>query len=236
RLVAPHQCARKILSFELSNITPQGDTFIGQSLLNAAKDLTAGPSGEKRLIFITDGKGNKQDILLAQPATNLLEQNKTDAKCYFIVFSALKNVHRQTPIGQIADIMKCRVVVPAELPSAYRLKSIFQQIVSLHFYPVRVILSLILYLILIWYSANLFFATLHACGISPKNARLGAVIFPCMLLPLVIGTHVGFLWNISPIWIWGMSFFFLAVLIGIILVDNPQQKHNVSGSDDDPFI
>jgi hypothetical protein len=227
RLAVPYQHGHRALSSELAAIVPQGSTFIGQSLLDATQDLVDGPLGEKRLILITDGEGSDQDIALAQEAAKCLEQHKNETKCYLVVFSSRQNVRRETPIGQIADILNCEFNVPSEQPSAFALQSVLQKIITLDFYFLWIIVSATAFFLLFLYCAYLIFATLDAWSLSPKNSRLGAVLFLGILIPPVMGAHIGALLGWDSIRLWWISLLFLALFISLLFIDNQHRKRHL---------
>jgi hypothetical protein len=212
RLVADYAKSLDGLRAVLPQIQSKGGTFIGKSLLDAASDLLNKPRGKQQLILITDGEGTASDIKDAEEAKTLLQPLHATFACHFILFSARQNVRAETPIGQIADILGCDMVVPGPRPTVSTLAAALQRIVSRAFYPLWLILSLLAYVTLLVLTTYLFFAAQYANNVLPRHARWKAMMFFMMMLPVVVGTHIIGLLG------WSSTFEWLLVLLAWVLL------------------
>ena len=236
RLVADYANSLDGLRAVLPQIHPAGGTFIGKSLLDVVGDLLRKPQGVKQLILITDGEGTSRDIQDAEEAKTRLEQLHEKFTCHFIIFSARSNINTETPIGNIANILGCNIVIPGPRPTASTLAAALNYIVSKTFYPLWIIVSLLAYITLLVLTTYLFFAAQYANSILPRHARWKAIMFFAILLPVVVGTHM-----IGPLG-WSSTFMWLLVLLAWMLlvvgfpgVSATFMRPSPRNQNDDPF-
>jgi hypothetical protein len=237
KLLVPYEDNLDELRSDLTYITPHGKTFIGDSLLDAVDDLLKRPQGKNRLILITDGEGAISDIDDAHEANHRLSALKGAFKCYFIVFSVRQNVRQETPIGTVADILDCDLTVPSERPSGVTLATTLQRIVSIDLNLLWIILSAIAYLTLLMLTAILVFATQFAYGVLPRYARLMALAFIFVMLPLVVSVHIIGLLGRSSGHVWWLAILAVIMLVLSSLgVGKRRYRPKTRGNDDDPFV
>lgn len=189
-LLSPYHRELSGLYSRLKSLEPGGNTYIGKSLSDAADDLLEVPDGDNRLIFITDGEGHIADIQTAEAVRDRLKNLKGEFKCSFILFSKRKNVLEETPVGQIAEILGCDLTVPDDYASAGTLTPALQRILGFDFYRIWIIISAVLHLILLVFSAHLIFALRCSGGLLPRYARVSAIFFLAVLLPPVAAAHL----------------------------------------------
>lgn len=234
RLVAPYRKGLAQLQVALNSIAPQGGTYIGQSLLDASKDLLQADKASQ-LIFITDGEGVKSDIALAQAAKSNLARLGKDFQCDFILYSKRIDVIEETPIGKIADILDCRLIMPGEQLSADSLTMSLQRIISKNFYWLWIIISFLAYLILSLLSASLLFSFQYASGVMPRQARIMASSFFFILLVIITGVHAVWFFSWLYGFAWTMAILALVILAIAIARFEKSNKPNTKGAAHDPF-
>ncbi len=234
RLVAPYGKGLTQIQGALHAIAPQGGTYIGQSLLDAAKDLLEADK-VSQLIFITDGEGVENDIALAQAAKSYLDKLGKDFQCDFILYSKKTHAIEETPIGKIAEILSCKLILPGERLSADSLTVSLQHIISLNFYWIWVIISFLAYLTLSLLSANLLFSLQYASGVTPRQARIIASSFFFTLLVIITGVHT--IWFFSWLYgfTWAMAILTLVILGVAIIRFGKNNKPDTKGAIHDPF-
>ena len=224
----------------LEKIQPRSGTFIGASLIEATGDLLATPQGNNRLILITDGEGNDGDIAQALKARHLLQPLMGSFRCYFILFSTRKNVHSETPIGRIADILGCDLTTPQEGHSAPRLARTLQRILSVDISLIWLLLSFIGYMTLVAWTARLIFAIKLEQRMLARRARSIAVAFFLILLLAAVMTHfVGILGYFSP-YMWllmggGTMLLMILWILDSLGVGARHRPRQIREYDDDPF-
>ncbi|GBC63064.1 hypothetical protein DENIS_4053 [Desulfonema ishimotonii] len=250
RLVSPYNTNLGTLRSRLSDINPSGGTYIGQSLEDVANDLLEKPEGDNRLIFITDGEGSPADIEKAKSVKQRLEKVRKSGgcfKCSFIVYSKRKNALKETPIGEISEILECDFEASAEYASSSNLKPILLRLLGIKFSGMLqgvlfMIISLILYGILVELVARLLFDIRYAQGVLPRIARQNALITRISLWLLIIGTHFfGFFMQFSKL-MWWVVFFDWIVLLGILGMTaigfgkNSKKQIEKRSIGNDPFV
>lgn len=235
RLVSPYSRDLEPLRRALQDIQPESGTYIGQSLLDVAQDFVQKPDGDHRLIFITDGEGSAADIDAAREARNRLLALQGGFKCHFVLFSTRKDVWNETPIGQVAETLGCKVTVPGERASAATLMPALLRIFGFDFYWLWIILSALAYLALIILTAHLVMDTQVEQGVLPRIAWTTSIGFVIGLILPVMGAHlIGLFAGLTSI-IWGLTFLSLAiVIIAAIGIGKKHQRASRSSSGD-PF-
>jgi hypothetical protein len=224
----------------LQGIQPKSGTFIGPSLLDAVRDLLAAPYSSNRLILITDGEGNDEDIREAQEARQQLQALKGAFKCYLILFSARQNVRTETPIGKIADILGCNLTASQEGDRAFSLATALQRIVRLDLSLLWLIISFIAYTALLASTARLIFAIKVMQRILVRRARSIALGFFLLLLMAVTMAHFVDILGRFSLYIWALLGGGTILLIILWTLDSlglgtRRRPLQVRGYDDDPF-
>jgi hypothetical protein len=213
RLVTPYSQDLTPLRRVLSDIEPEGGTYIGPSLLDIADDLLEKPDGDNRFLFITDGEGADSDVDAALEVKNRLTGLKGGFKCDFILFSTRRDVINETPIGRVSEILGCDLTVAGDYASAVTLTPVLLRIFGFDFYWIWIILSALAYLTLIILTSYLVFDTQYAQGMLPRIARWTSIGFVFALLPAVMGAHIiGLFSRLSGI-VWGF-----VIVAAVILV------------------
>lgn len=214
RLVAPYRNDLSELYSVLPSIQPSGGTFIGKSLSDAANDLLEKPDVNSRLIFITDGEGDSSDIETAKEVKQRLRNLKGGFRCNFILFSKKKNPLVETPIGAVSEILGCNMTVQEDDVSIQSLTSAIYRIIGFDFYWLWIIISALVYLALLVWSAQLVFATQYAKGVLPRYAWFSALSFFFSLLISAMGAHiVGFFSKLS-----GFIWLFVIVALSALVI------------------
>lgn len=235
RLVSPYSRDLDPLSRVLSDIRPESGTYIGQSLLDVTQDLLQKPQGDNRLIFITDGEGSTADIDAAREAHNRLSALQGDFKCHFVLFSTRQDVWNETPIGQVAETLGCKVTVPGERASAATLLPALLRIFGFDFYWIWIILSALAYLALIILTAYLVMDTQVEQGVLPRIAWTTSIGFVIGLILPVMGAHlIGLFAGLTSI-IWGLTFLSLAIVIIAAIGIGKKHQQGSRSSSSDPF-
>lgn len=232
-LISPYRQDLSELYSRLKPIEPGGNTYIGKSLSDAADDLLEVPDGDNRLIFITDGEGNISDIRTAEAVRERLDRLKGEFRCSFILFSKRKNVPEETPVGKISEILGCDLTVPDDYASAGTLTPALQRILGFDFYPIGIIISAVLYLILLVFSAHLVFAVQCARGLLPRYARMRAILFLVALVPPIAAAHLAGIFSWMSAWtVW---YLILAGAVVFLAALGSEKKPGKKRSESDPF-
>lgn len=232
-LISPYHRDLSELHSRLEGIKPGGNTYIGKSLSDAADDLLEVPDGDNRLIFITDGQGNADDIRTAEVVKDRLKNLKGEFGCSFILFSKRENVLEESPIGKIAEILGCDLTVPDDHVSARTLTTALQRILGFDFYRIWIIVSAVLHLILLVFSAHLIFSIQCVRGLLPRHARFSAIFFLAVLLPPVAGSHIIGLFSRVSAWMcWSLMLVAAAVFLALLGFD---KKTGVKDYEKGPF-
>ncbi len=235
-LISPYRQDLSELYSRLKLLEPGGNTYIGKSLSDAADDLLEVPDSDNRLIFITDGEGNISDIQTAHAVRERLKTLRGDFRCSFVLFSKRENVLEETPIGKISEILGCELTVPDDYASAGTLTPALQRILGFDFYQIGIIISAVLYLILLVFSAHLIFSIQCSRGLLPRYARISAILFLGALVPPVAAAHLIGIFSWMPTWIL-RSLILAGVIIFLALLGSekkPGKKRNESYKKD-PF-
>lgn len=238
RLVAPYHTNLNKLRSKLRSVEPSGGTYIGESLEDAAKDLLERPSGDNRLIFITDGEGNISDIEKARGVRKSLDKLYEKGgrfKCQFILFSSRADPLRDTHIGEISEILGCDFTVADSYASAASLWTSLLRILGFDFYWILIIISALGYLILVLWSSYLVFDTQVAKRILARTARWHAITFLITMLPLVGLVHLLGLFTGLMKYVWVIILINLAVLVIVALGIGEFKKRRIRDDESDPF-
>jgi len=235
-LISPYNQDLSELYSSLKSLEPGGNTYIGKSLSDAADDLLEAPDGDNHLIFITDGEGHINDIQIAQAVKERLTNLKGNFRCSFILFSKRENVLEETPIGKISEILGCDLTVPDDYASAGTLTPVLQRILGFDFYQIWIIISAVLHLILLVFSAHLIFSIQCARGMLPRYARVSAIFFLIVLLPPVAAAHlIGLFSWISAFTCWSLILIAAIVFLTALgFQKKPKEKRSESYKKD-PF-
>ncbi len=236
RLVSPYNSNLAPLQSALSSIAPSEGTYIGQSLLDAAQDLLQAPNGNNRLILVTDGEGDQSDIQAAQEVKNRLSSLQGGFKCHFILFSNRADVWNETPIGQVANTLGCKVVAHDVKKMKFELTPSLLRIFGFDFYWIWIILSALAYIAMVFLTAYLIFDTQIAQGVRAKVAKTVGTGFVFGLLPAVMGAHlIGLFSGISGI-IFGITLLSLGfVAIAMIGIGKGRKRSKFDDDGSDPF-
>jgi hypothetical protein len=238
RLISPYSADLDPLYQALQGVSPStGATYIGQSILDAVDDIAANPGSDNYLLMVTDGEGSSSDIQAARNAKQKLGNVPGKFTCDFILFSSRKDAWNQTPIGQVAKELGCKLAVQEGRVTAQALTPALLRIFGVNFYWLWIILSAIAYTALIILTAYLIFDVQYARGVLPRLARLTALGFIASIAPGVAGAHLlGLFAGIAGI-IWGLIALSLAIVVIAAIGIGRSQKHSTGGSYDsnDPF-
>lgn len=237
RLVAPYSRSLSTLESRLREITVQGGTYIGQSILAAATDLAEVNLGGRHLFLVTDGEGDEGDVEQARIARDQVLAG-LPYSCRFIIFSRRGDVRTSTPIGRTAEALGCDLDVAGESVTSDALGSALYRAFGNIFFPIWLIISALLYFAVTVFTGRLLFATQIELGASPRIARVRGLAFVLILLPLVLAVH-GFGLFLDGegqgiVYVAGLA---LLILLGTAAFGNARKpsRDPISKPDDDPF-
>lgn len=241
RLIVPYARDLSGLRIALAGLQPSTGTYIGESLVDAARDLSERPEGGHRILLITDGEGTEEDFTAARQAGELLRQSlQNRVECDFVVFSQRKQEIESAYISEIADQLGCSVTVPDEGLTEASLRRTLQSVVGSGFYFIWIFVSAVLYLALLLLTASLVFSTQVARGVLPRLARLTGVSFFVCLLSLAAGAHLAALFEGRYDGLWWLAAVLGGGLASILLIlgrSRALQGPNWKGAaHEDPFV
>lgn len=188
RLVAPYSHDLSRLQRELAAIEPSGGTYIGASLLDSARDLAQFTAGPIRLFLFTDGAGSESDIKDALRVRSEILANRSDFDCTFVVFNSQPIQVSDSIIGRAAGAMGCAIDAPGSL-SRSSLHTALMRVFGHSFFLVWLLISAFLFIVLVFLTASLVFASSIASGASPRRARMLAGIYLISMTFIVIAIH-----------------------------------------------
>ncbi len=231
-LLAPYSHDLTQLQHAFATVEPAGGTYIGPSLLDAATDLASFTSGPVRLYLFTDGLGDESDVSSAFKARSTILANRSDFECAFIVFNAHPLDIANSLIGRAAAAMGCAVDTPGRLTESSLLGAM-TRVFSQAFFPIWLLISAILYVVLVALTSSMVFASTIAAGGAPRRAMLSAGVFLISMLLMVLAAHT--LGLFVELGVGALAFLAgLAILAtaGSVLSDNRKRKN---GGRRDPF-